>query len=80
MAFHKTSPRITEHSADRIDSYLEELNVLALTAANVGDYETSLHFLGKSQELLEAMKTQGKEVNADYVLLTLHNTACCYQR
>jgi uncharacterized alpha-E superfamily protein len=80
MAFHKTSPRSTEHSTDKISSYLEELNVLALSAANAEDYETSLHFLGKSQELLEALKTQGKDVNADYVLLTLHNTAYCYQR
>lgn len=80
MASYRALAPYTEQHPDKVTFYLEELCSSALTSASEGDYEHALHLLSKSQELLEAKKTQGEDANADYVLLTLHNSAYCYQK
>mmetsp|Transcript_3324 Transcript_3324/g.6891 ORF Transcript_3324/g.6891 Transcript_3324/m.6891 type:complete len:573 (-) Transcript_3324:20-1738(-) len=80
MASIRTQAPLPDKQPDKVNYYLEELCTSALSAVSTGDHEHALHLLGKSQELLEAMKAQGQEANPDYVLLTLHNSAYCYQK
>lgn len=68
---------ITESDVPR---YLDEFIELALTQMENSDFASGLSCLNKSEELLEAIAVQGGFINPDYILVTLHNTACCHQK
>ena len=44
------------------------------------DFKSAIIYLKKSEELLEAMMTQGGEIKHDEILVTLHNLGFCYQK
>ena len=56
---------------------LHRQSLLQLASA---DPATALDPLKRSEELLETLTTQGISVDQDFVLCTLNNLACCYQR
>lgn len=59
---------------------LDTLRTETLLKFNKHEYKSAIVFLKKSEELLEAMMTQGGSIKHDEVLLTLHNLAFCYQK
>ena len=63
-----------------VPAYLEEFLESALAQMEKEDFEAALESLNKSEELLEAVAIQGGAVDPDYILVTLHNTACCHQK
>jgi len=63
-----------------VPSYLEEFSELALTQMENSDFSSALTCLNKSEELLEAIALQGGFIDPDYILVTLHNSACCHQK
>ena len=67
-------------SEGEVPAYLDEFVETALTHMEKEDFEAALSYLSKSEELLEAVAMQGGAIDPDYILLTLHNTACCHQR
>lgn len=67
-------------SEGEVPAYLDEFLETALTHMEEENFTTALSYLNKSEELLEAVAMQGGAIDLDYILLTLHNTACCHQR
>jgi hypothetical protein len=78
-----TSPKTLAPQAippNKAHIFLEELSTSAIASVDMNNIPQALQLLGKSQELIEALLSQGQEVNEDYVLLTLHSTAYAYQK
>lgn len=80
MASYRAFAPYTEQHPDKANYYIDELCNSAIATAATGDYPQALQLLSKSQELLEALNSQGKSTNADSVLTVLHNTAYCHQK
>lgn len=59
---------------------LLELNTSALELLEDSQPEAAVRLLQKSEVILEQMKTGGAGVAMDFVLLTLNNSACCFQK
>lgn len=59
---------------------LKTLQAEVLEKFAKNDYKSAAVYLKKSEELLEAIMTQGGEVHHAEVLVTLHNLAFCYQK
>lgn len=68
---------ITESEVPKL---LNELNSNTIALLDSQKYQEALEFLAQSEELLEAVTTQGGTVDNDIVLVTLHNQATAYQR
>jgi len=63
-----------------IEDYMKNLVEEALKYFNNDDMVGALTKLKQSEEIMEIMATKGKPAKMDYVLVTLHNIACCYQK
>lgn len=69
----------SEAEVEDIPGYLAEYAVTSLESIREDDYETALSILRRSELLLEK-QSRASESDPNQILLTLHNTACCYQR
>eukprot|EP00359_Climacostomum_virens_P004612 CAMPEP_0204903422 /NCGR_PEP_ID=MMETSP1397-20131031/4241_1 /ASSEMBLY_ACC=CAM_ASM_000891 /TAXON_ID=49980 /ORGANISM="Climacostomum Climacostomum virens, Strain Stock W-24" /LENGTH=496 /DNA_ID=CAMNT_0052072049 /DNA_START=43 /DNA_END=1529 /DNA_ORIENTATION=- len=59
---------------------LHELNTSALELLHSDQPESAIRLLQKSEVILEQMKSRGTGIAMDFVLLTLNNSACCFQK
>jgi hypothetical protein len=57
-----------------------EYNTAALQLFAQSSYEEALHCLEQAEDILEAVATQGFSIAVDFVLVTMHNLAVCYQQ
>ena len=64
--------------AAEVPRMLTEYNMIAYSLIQQEEYHKALQLLGQSEELLEAVTSQGGTVELDYILLTVHNSAYCY--
>ena len=69
----------SEAEDEDIPGYLAEYAVTSLESIHEEDFENALVILKRSEQLLER-QVRASESDQVQVLLTLHNTACCYQR
>lgn len=77
------SERIVSESnsySGEVPQLLSDFILEALDLIKSERLKEALEVLSKSEELLEAVATQGGCIDQDIVLTTLHNTALCYQR
>jgi hypothetical protein len=65
---------------DEIESLLQVLRDEVAKYLDQSDFKSSIIYLKKSEELLEAVMTQGKKLCYDEVLVTLQNLAFCFQK
>lgn len=63
-----------------VPRYLTEYLNSAIVLIQHEKYEEALDYLIRNEELLEAVATQGATVDNDFVLVTIHNIALCYQK
>jgi hypothetical protein len=63
-----------------VPRYLTEYLDSAMTLIQHEKFEEALDYLIRNEELLEAVATQGRSVDSDLVLVTIHNIALCYQK
>jgi hypothetical protein len=68
-----------ENSAE-VPKMLTEYSLVAFALIQQGQYHQSLELLSQSEELLEAVTSQGGSVDLDFILLTVHNSAYCYSK
>ena len=59
---------------------LTEYSLVAYALIQQQDFHKALQLLSQSEELLEAVTSQGGVIDLDYILLTVHNSAYCYLR
>jgi hypothetical protein len=59
---------------------LTEYGVVAFALIMQEEYHKALQLLSQSEELLEAVTSQGGNVDLDFILLTVHNSAYCYMK
>ena len=59
---------------------LSEYCIVAYSLIQKQEYHKAIQLLSQSEELLEAVTSQGGTVELDYILLTVHNTAYCYMK
>lgn len=57
---------------------LTEYSIVAYALIQQEEYNKALQLLSQSEELLEAVTSQGGSIDLDYILLTVHNSAYCY--
>lgn len=69
----------SEAENEDIPGYLAEYAVTSLECVHEEDFESALAILKRSEKLLER-QARASESDPVQVLLTLHNTACCFQR
>jgi len=65
-------------SAD-LDQYFKQTQTTALHMIEHEDYAQALEQLGLNERVLEEAKEQDCALDPDFVLVTLHNSACCHQ-
>lgn len=65
-------------SEEEIPKLLNDLSANTITLIEGEKYVEALEFLSQSEQLLEAVTTQGGIVDNDVVLATLHNSAAAY--
>ena len=63
-----------------VPNFLNDYIGKAILSIQAKDYEEGLEYLLKSEEILEAVATQGGCVDENYVIVTLYNKALCYQK
>ena len=63
-----------------IPKILQEGNDSALAYIQKEDFENALKCLSSNEKLLEVVTTQGGDVDENYILITIHNIALCYQK
>lgn len=61
-----------------VPKMLTEYSVVAFALIQKEEYHKALQLLSQSEELLEAVTSQGGVVDLDYILITVHNSAYCY--
>lgn len=59
---------------------LSEYSLVAYALIQQGQYHQALELLSQSEELLEAVTSQGGSIDLDFILLTVHNSAYCYSK
>lgn len=69
-----------EVSENEIYQILNALHINCIEKISKSDFKVGIIILKKSEQLLEAILTQGGEIQHDIVLATLHNLALCYQK
>ena len=74
------SPSSPEAKPSDVESLLEILREEVLKRIELSDYKLAIQYLKKSEELLEAIMTQGQKLIYDEVLATLQNLAYSYQK
>lgn len=67
-------------NADQIPKLLMDYTNASLHYIEKEKFENALEALSESEELLEAITTQGGFVDSDFILFTIHNSAFCYQK
>lgn len=63
-----------------VPKLLLEYISLSLQFIEKEEFENALEALSQSEELLEAITTQAGYVDPDLILVTIHNTALCFQK
>ncbi|CAG9310536.1 unnamed protein product [Blepharisma stoltei] len=63
-----------------IPKLLTDYSSAAIYFIEKEEFENALNALSQSEELLEAITTQGGFVDPDFILLTIHNSALCFQK
>jgi len=61
-----------------VPKMLTEYSIVAYALIKQEEYNKALQLLSQSEELLEAVTSQGGSIDLDYILLTVHNSAYCY--
>jgi hypothetical protein len=57
---------------------LTEYSMVAFALIQKTEYQKALQLLSQCEELLEAVTSQGGNIDLDFILLTVHNSAFCY--
>lgn len=63
-----------------VPKMLAEYSLVAYSLIQKDQYHQALELLSQSEELLEAVTSQGGSVDLDYILLTVHNSAYSYMK
>jgi hypothetical protein len=63
-----------------VPKMLTEYAIVAYALIQKQEYQKALQLLSQSEELLEAVTSQGGTIDLDYILLTVHNSAYCYMK
>jgi shikimate kinase len=67
-------------SESEVPKILHENTENALSHIEKEYYESALKSLNNNEKLLEVVTTQGGIVDHEYIMVTIHNTALCYQK
>jgi hypothetical protein len=54
------------------------LNDTAISALKSEDNDNALECLKRGEQLLEAVTSEGKDVDRNLIIVILYNLACCY--
>ena len=65
---------------DDVPKFLTEYQQISKQFATHGDYENALEVLAHSEELVEAVNSQGGVIETHFTICTLHNTAFCHSK
>lgn len=63
-----------------VPKMLAEYSIVAHALIQQNQFHQALELLSQSEELLEAVTSQGGSIDLDYILLTVHNSAYCYMK
>lgn len=61
-----------------IQQLLIELNDTAIQALRGEETDNALECLKRGEQLLEAVTSEGKEIDRNLIVVVLYNLACCY--
>ena len=62
-----------------LEQYFKETQTTALHMIEREDYALALDQLDRNERVLEDAKERSQDLDPDFVLVTLHNSACCHQ-
>lgn len=65
---------------EEIPLILREYNTIAFRFMERNEFENALDALSHSEDLLEAIKSQGGSIDTEIILETIHNKSLCLQR
>ena len=63
---------------DDVPRFLAEYQLISLQLSQQGDFASALEALSHSEELLEAVSSQGGYIDPKFIICTLHNMSICY--
>ena len=69
-----------ENYLDDVPRFLAEYQLIAKQFSTNKDYRNALEALSHSEELLDAVSSQGGLVDSKFIVCTLHNIAVCYDK
>lgn len=67
-------------SESEVPKILQDNIEISLNHIEKEDYESALKSLNNNEKILEVVTTQGGQISHEYIMVTIHNTALCYQK